>query len=46
MTTDPSDHPDASTTTTQIDPEAVVGSGDTQYARKQLRLNNAFHDIG
>jgi len=34
---------ETSTTTTQVDPEAIVGSGDT---RKQLRLVNNLHDIG
>lgn len=35
-----------STTTTQVDPEVVVGSGDTAYARKQLRLVSNLQDIG
>jgi len=37
---------DVSTTSTQVDPEATVGGGDTQYSRKQLRLINTLHDIG
>jgi hypothetical protein len=37
---------DVSTTSTQVDPEATVGGGDTQYSRKRLRLINTFHDIG
>lgn len=41
------DHLESSTTTTQVDPELTVGSSiDTQYARKQLGLIDAFHDIG
>lgn len=35
-----------STTTTQVEPEMVVGSGDTQFARKQLRLVSSLRDIG
>ena len=38
--------PDSTTTTTHVEPDATVGSGDTQYARKQLRLVNTLHDIG
>ncbi len=34
---------ETSTTTTLVEPEAIVGSGDT---RKQLRLVNKLHDIG
>jgi len=40
------DNVDVSTTSTQVDPEATVGGGDTQYSRKRLRLINTFHDIG
>jgi len=42
----PSDRLDSSSTSTQVEPDAIVGGGDRQYSRKQLRLNNAFHDIG
>jgi hypothetical protein len=42
----PLDPIESSTTTTQVDPEAIVASGDTQYTRKQLRLVNKLHDIG
>jgi hypothetical protein len=42
----PSDPIEFSTTATQVDPEATVASGDTQYTRKQLRLVNNLHDIG
>lgn len=41
-----SDRLEASSTSTQVNPDAVVGSGDTGYSRRQLRLNNTFHDIG
>ena len=34
------------TTTTHVDLDVIVGGGDTQYARKQLRLVNTLHDIG
>jgi hypothetical protein len=43
ITLDPTEF---STTTTLVDPEAIVGGGDTQYTRKQLRLVNNLHDIG
>ncbi|KAI0302309.1 P-loop containing nucleoside triphosphate hydrolase protein [Multifurca ochricompacta] len=39
------DHLEPSTTSTQVDPEVIVGSHDTQYARKQLRLVNNLRDI-
>lgn len=35
-----------STTTTHVEPEVAVGSGDTAYARKQLRLVSSLRDIG
>lgn len=37
---------DVSTTSTQVDPDATVGGGNTQYSRRQLRLINTLHDIG
>ncbi|KAF8504669.1 P-loop containing nucleoside triphosphate hydrolase protein [Russula emetica] len=40
------DAAEASTTATQVDPEVIVASGDTQYTRKRLRLVNNLHDIG
>jgi hypothetical protein len=46
MITLPLDPNESSTTSTQVDPEAIVGGGDTQYTRKQLRLVNNLHDIG
>ena len=42
----PYDRLASSTTSTQVDPDAIVGGSDTQYPRRQLRLNNTFHDIG
>jgi hypothetical protein len=42
----PLDPIDSSSTTTHVDREATVASGDTQYGRKQLRLVNNLHDIG
>jgi len=41
-----SDRLESSSTTTQVEPDAIVGGGDRGYSRKQLRLNNTFHDIG
>ena len=41
-----SDRLESSSTTTQVEPDAIVGGGDRRYSRKQLRLNNTFHDIG
>jgi hypothetical protein len=43
MITDPIE---SSTTATEVDPEATVASGNTEYTRKQLRLVNNLHDIG
>ena len=42
----PLDPTEASTTTTQVDPELTVASGNTQYTRRQLRLVNNLRDIG
>jgi hypothetical protein len=42
----PLDPIEYSTTATQIDAEATVASGDTQYTRKKLRLVNKLLDIG
>jgi len=42
----PPDRLESSTTSTQVERDATVGSGDRRYSRKQLRLNNTFHDIG
>jgi hypothetical protein len=42
----PLDPIEFSTTATQVDAEATVASGDTQYARQKLRLVNNLHDIG
>ena len=44
QTVTPLDPIKSSTATTQVDPEVIVASGDTQYTRKQLRINN-LHDI-
>lgn len=41
-----SDILEPSATSTQVERDATVGSGDRRYSRKQLRLNNTFHDIG
>jgi hypothetical protein len=40
------DHLEASTTTTQVEPDVIVGGANTPYTRKQLRLVNSLHDIG
>jgi len=40
------DYPESSTTPTHVDPEVIVGGGDTQYTRRRLRLVNNLHDIG
>ena len=37
---------DSSSTTTQVELDGTVASGDTQYTRRQLRLVNKLHDIG
>jgi hypothetical protein len=37
---------DLDSSTTNVESDAIVGGGDTQYSRKQLRLVNTLHDIG
>lgn len=34
-----------SATTTQVDPEIIVGNNNSRYAQNHLRLNNSLHDI-